>query len=114
MLTSEDNLQTVNLLAKVKLTKKCQEEELTDTKTDTTCDVQPLLNKYSTNVSKIPVLTDYEFESFLIKQKSRFNLESEFAHELDGSENKTLLNNFLEVITDDDVLTLIARKLVKS
>lgn len=113
MLTSEDNLQTVNLLAKVKVTKKCQEEELTR-KTDTTCDVQPLLDKYSTKVSKIPVLTDYEFESFLIQQKSRFNLESEFAHELDGSENKTLLNNFLEVITDDDVLTLIARKLVKS
>lgn len=112
MLTSEDNLQTLNLLTKVKLTEKCQEEELTR-KAYTTCDVQSLLDKYSTKVFKIPVLTDYEFESFLIQQTSRFNSESEFAHELDVNA-KTLLNNFLEVITDDDVLTLIARKLVKS
>lgn len=113
MLTTEENLQTINLIAKAEYTKKCQEEGLTG-KTGTTCDVQTLLDKYAATVTKIPVLTDYEFESFLIQQTSRFNSEAECAHEQDVSENKTLLNNFLEVITADDVLTLIAKKLVKT
>lgn len=108
MLTSEDNLQAINL-AKEKYTKQFQEEEFTG-KTHTNCDV--LLDKYAATLSKIPILTDSEFESFLIQQSSRFKSECE--PEQDVINNETLLNNFLEVITDDAVLTLIAKKLVKT
>lgn len=70
------------------------------------------LDKYD-NVSKIPVLTDAELKWFWKSQSTRFKSNRQITHNAVKTPEAKEVVDFLEVITDDEVLELITKKLLK-
>ncbi|XP_066262704.1 HSPB1-associated protein 1 [Euwallacea similis] len=114
MIRSEDALKIIALSTeKYKPKNKFSRTEVEKIKLKMeTKDVDSLMFKYC-NIIKIPVLTEEEFRTSLAEQAARFkHVRPRDQQKTNDTENKNLID-FLEVVTDDEVLDLIARKLVE-
>ncbi|XP_050306221.1 HSPB1-associated protein 1 [Anthonomus grandis grandis] len=70
-----------------------------------------ILSKHK-NISKVPTLSDMEFKQFLTSQSERFKQAEETKALKNLTHHQNMLD-FLEVVTDNKVLDLIAKKLIQ-
>ncbi|ENN70824.1 hypothetical protein HUJ04_004960 [Dendroctonus ponderosae] len=93
--------------------KKCKEATVvTATQPNDKNNLELALDKYD-NVCKIPVLNDAELKSFWKSQSARFKSNRQINRNADKTPDAKEVVDFLEVITDDEVLELITKKLLK-
>lgn len=71
-------------------------------------DVQHLLQKYDTYIHQIPILTNMELTNLLETQAQRFEHDAD----VKKTENTDILKNIIDVFTSEDVINLIADKLI--
>lgn len=110
MVTCEQALKIINASKEIFRTRSKIQKTNEIVQNIQTENIDQLLIEYP-NICNIPELSNTEFKTFLSTQSNRFTKPDESCISKKSTDCKEIID-FLEVITNDEVLDLIASKLV--